>query len=176
MAVQNISYTNKVALNQNAGISDTNKVNASDMNEIKTVVNNNATEISTNTTNIANITGQILWTNPNPTSNFVAQTITLSSSDYDMYEVLFLTNLADQAPRLNSTGKLLKGYGSRLSASFADSANPGANVYSRWITYISDTQIEFATGYVAYGSTARTENTALIVPLYVIGYKTGLFN
>ena len=28
--------------------------------------------------------GTILWTNPNPTSDFSAQSIALSSSDYDM--------------------------------------------------------------------------------------------
>ena len=34
-----ITYNDKVALNTNSGIADINKVNASDMNEIKSVVN-----------------------------------------------------------------------------------------------------------------------------------------
>lgn len=42
--MQSISYTNKTALNQNSSISDVNKCNASDLNQIKTVVNANATE------------------------------------------------------------------------------------------------------------------------------------
>ena len=42
MAIQTITYSNKTALNSNSGVADTNKVNAADMNEIKTVVNNNA--------------------------------------------------------------------------------------------------------------------------------------
>lgn len=42
--MQTIGYTNKSALNQNAGIADINKCNASDMNEIKSVVNTNASE------------------------------------------------------------------------------------------------------------------------------------
>lgn len=42
--MQSISYTNKSALNQNSGIADINKCNATDMNEIKNVVNANATE------------------------------------------------------------------------------------------------------------------------------------
>lgn len=37
-----ITYTDKVAVNQNASIPDINKVNASDMNEIKRVVNDNS--------------------------------------------------------------------------------------------------------------------------------------
>jgi hypothetical protein len=42
--MQSISYTNKTALNINSGISDVNKCNASDLNNIKSVVNANATE------------------------------------------------------------------------------------------------------------------------------------
>lgn len=40
-----ITYTDKTALNINGDIADTNKVNASDMNEIKSVVNENYTEL-----------------------------------------------------------------------------------------------------------------------------------
>lgn len=42
--MQVIGYTNKSALNQNSSIADINKCNATDMNEIKTVVNANASE------------------------------------------------------------------------------------------------------------------------------------
>ena len=34
-----ITYTNKVALNENQEVADINKVNASDLNEIKSVIN-----------------------------------------------------------------------------------------------------------------------------------------
>lgn len=55
MAVQTITYEDKQYLNQNANIPATNKVQDTDMNEIKSVVNNNATETSNNTTNIGNL-------------------------------------------------------------------------------------------------------------------------
>ena len=42
--MQVISYTDKSALNINGGIADVNKCNAADMNEIKSVVNDNASE------------------------------------------------------------------------------------------------------------------------------------
>lgn len=42
--MQTISYTNKTALNINSDISDVNKCNASDLNQIKSVVNANASE------------------------------------------------------------------------------------------------------------------------------------
>ena len=45
MAVKKITYGDKSYLNQNADIPATNKVQDTDMNEIKTVVNNNALEV-----------------------------------------------------------------------------------------------------------------------------------
>lgn len=45
MAVQTITYEDKQYLNQNVDIPATNKVQDIDMNEIKTVVNNNALEV-----------------------------------------------------------------------------------------------------------------------------------
>lgn len=59
MAVQTITYGDKQYLNQNADIPATNKVQDTDMNEIKSVVNNNANETSNNTTNIDNIVNSL---------------------------------------------------------------------------------------------------------------------
>lgn len=50
MVVQKITYDDKSYLNQNPSIADVNKVNDTDMNEIKSVVNNNATILQGNTT------------------------------------------------------------------------------------------------------------------------------
>ena len=44
-----ITYQDKSAVNTNSGVADVNKVNASDMNEIKTVVNGNYTELAPTT-------------------------------------------------------------------------------------------------------------------------------
>ena len=51
-----LTYANKVALNENAEISDINKVTDSDMNEIKAVVNNNDDDMITISTNLINAT------------------------------------------------------------------------------------------------------------------------
>ena len=51
-----LTYVNKVALNENAEISDINKVTDSDMNEIKAVVNNNDDDMITISTNLINAT------------------------------------------------------------------------------------------------------------------------
>lgn len=50
MAVQTITYNNKVTLNENTSVADVNKCKAGDMNEIKAVVNNNAGVLSNTTT------------------------------------------------------------------------------------------------------------------------------
>lgn len=47
MAIQTITYTDKVDLNTDSSIAAINKVVAADMNEIKNVVNHNANEIPT---------------------------------------------------------------------------------------------------------------------------------
>ena len=67
--MQSISYTNKTALNVNSSISDVNKCNAGDLNQIKTVVNANATECgdasSLNTTSKTSLVSAINEVNTN---------------------------------------------------------------------------------------------------------------
>lgn len=53
--VTTITYDNKVAINENPNIPDVNKVKDDDMNEIKSVVNNNAAELSNLETSVTNL-------------------------------------------------------------------------------------------------------------------------
>ena len=64
MAVQNITYDDKTALNSNNDIPNINKVTDNDMNEIKSVVNNNATELT-------NLPGTIIENGSNANGNYV---------------------------------------------------------------------------------------------------------
>lgn len=65
MAIQNITYGDKTDLNTTS-VANINKVSASDLNEIKSVVNNNGTEVS----NLQNYsTNEVVigkWTNDKP--------------------------------------------------------------------------------------------------------------
>ena len=63
-----ITYENKVALNVNSDIADINKVTASDLNEIKNVVNTN----DDNTTNNSNAIGNLSSLNTTNKSNLVS--------------------------------------------------------------------------------------------------------
>lgn len=53
MAITKITYSNKVNINSNSGVADINKINDSDMNQIKTVVNTNADNLG----DVANLVG-----------------------------------------------------------------------------------------------------------------------
>lgn len=167
MAVQTITYEDKQYLNQNADIPATNKVQDTDMNEIKEVVNNNAAETSSNTTNISNITGQILWTNPNPSSAISSDTtITLSSDDYDILKVFYKQSLNNNAMY---TQEWVKTFNTRIGIESTD------GVAYRTLTRVSDTNITISKTFT---TSAYPESTTAnwCIPIYIIGYKTGLFS
>ena len=110
--------------------------------------------------------GKILWTNSSPNSNFEEQTITLSSADYDFYEIYCTYNSTTASQYANGfrtiKGKGLiiseNGYGTDLSI-------------RRKIDYTDATHLLISP---AYGG-VNIDN-GYLVPIYVIGYKTGVFD
>lgn len=80
MAVQTITYGDKQYLNQNADIPATNKVQDTDMNEIKSVVNNNANELN-------NLMPTTLYENANGTTSNI--TLNDDISNYSYYEIIY---------------------------------------------------------------------------------------
>lgn len=117
--------------------------------------------------------GTILWTNPNPTADFASQNITLSSDDYDVYEIIYSSETSGGGfGSFYNMTKSIKGYGTVLQA-----INPTGSVTpnrARVVNYVSDTKLSFSVGYTGVGYPLGTDNSKCI-PLYVIGYKTGLF-
>lgn len=108
----------------------------------------------------------ILWTNPNPTSIFEEQTITLSSGDYDFYEV-YCTYNATTASQYANGFRTIKGKGLIISE---NGYGTGLSI-RRKVDYTDATHLLIAS---AYGG-ANIDNGYLI-PIYVIGYKTNTFN
>lgn len=99
MAIQTITFENKQYLNQNADIPAINKVQDTDMNEIKAVVNNNANNIgdltnleTSDTSSLVNAINSnlpvILYDNSTGTDS---STITLNdvASNYSMIKIYF---------------------------------------------------------------------------------------
>ena len=138
-------------------------INAENLNQIQ---ENAEKEINEN---IINLGGKILWTNPDPNVPFDTQTITLSSDDYDCYEVLYKTS--NTSNNCVNTGKIPKGTGTSLVNISGLSSSP---IRTRTINYISDTSIEVRPLYIGASSTSDTDNRYCI-PYMIIGYKTGLF-
>ena len=167
MAVQTISYADKSAINTNPDIVDTNKVNATDMNEIKSVVNNNANELS-------NSQGTILWTNQNPTNDFSSQTITLSSSDYDYIDIIY-NNSKDR-----NTYESTRVYKSYAKSEIGGTFNYNGKVYAgtRPIEIKENgLKIYFEPGYgSSLANYSFGAHNDWYIPIKIIGYKTGVLS
>ena len=125
-------------------------------------LNNNFQELSDSSK------GNILWTNLSVTNTFNSQTIDLSSSNYNFYEIIYASNITTGALYFN-TGKIPKGKGTRISVSAGSTTN-GPYIYFRTVNYTNDTQLSFTDASVTYSSTMTTNNDQ-IIPAYVIGYK-----
>ena len=151
-----IEYNDKVDLNTTQ-VAEINKVSASNLNEIKGVVNNNSVILQ-------NTLGKKLWENQNPTASFPSQTITLSESlaNYSCYEIIFKQSNTNE--RYLSTGKIPVGHGTILS--YVTSTNS----YRATGTTVSGNTIAFENAYVG-----STSNNVIAIPIYVIGYKSGVY-
>lgn len=122
--------------------------------------------INENNAAINNIKGKILWTNSNPTNDFASQNILLSSSDYDVLEVFYRSDISGG---VGFSAKCLKGYGTQC----VFNSNISTNMWVRRITRNSDTSFS-ATNCVKVNDNSTSNSQC--VPLYIVGYKTGLFS
>ncbi len=121
-------------------------------------------EINNVNDNIEDLQGTIIWSNPHPSDSFSEQTITLNGSldNFDMYEILFKQSISTQ--RIMTTGKIPVGNGTILNW------NANAFYFRPTTTTVSGNTITFEDG--KSGSVVANDYT---IPLYVIGYNTGLF-
>lgn len=114
--------------------------------------------------------GTLLWTNPSPTSATNNDTITLSSDDYDMLEIIYsMTNDTDML----MSSKTLKGCDCVLNGGVY--GGNGKAVYFRTISRTDDTHYNTNECNGVGKSSDFTQN-AYLIPRYIIGYKTNLFN
>ena len=128
-------------------------VTANNLNEMQNILGRNF-----------QLKGKLLWTNPNPIATFPQQDITLSSSDYDMLEIFY------KSSGRNSycfSQKTLKGL-STVITNVSPTQSP--YVQRRYVDYINDTKYNVKSVEGAYGG-----DNINLVPIYVVGYKTGLF-
>lgn len=116
--------------------------------------------------NIAtNLGGTVLWENEDASVAFESQSITLSSDDYDFYEVYGAYNYTSYM--YANCFKSYKGKGVILSI-HGYSTNVSAR---RKLDYVDDTHLLVSDGY---GDS--TKNDIYAIPLIIVGYKTGTFD
>ena len=116
--------------------------------------------------------GTILWTNSSPTTEMPQNTLlTLNNGDYDIYEIIFFPY--GGSSQLLSSYKSVKGIGVQLSSGGYPSQ--GISAWSRGVDYINETTLRLQDCFGLSKDSDFTDNTKCI-PLYVIGYKLGLFN
>lgn len=163
MAIQTITYQNKQYLDENSGIADINKVKDTDMNEIKSVVNNNATETSNNTTAVNNLTPIVLYNNENNTSLNV--TLSDNSANYSYLEFYFTDTARTGFTKVtNPNGQ---NFSVGLVAPFNSEIQLKSASYSISGTSVTNTRLKAAT--------LKTTGTDLwetnIYIIKVVGYK-----
>ena len=108
----------------------------------------------------------ILWTNPDPTSEFAGQTITLNDdlSNYSYYEIIYKSSSA--GINTSSTGKVKVGYLTALSYL-------NQYIWKREVSSAYGKNIIFldCIYYTNYGNYTTTVANTVLIPLEVIGYK-----
>lgn len=111
---------------------------------------------------------KVLWTNPDPTSAFVAQPITLPNNDYDYFLIRY--GFFASATTGVSTVMAKVGEEAILNCYAATSGESGSMYfYKRSATISSRTSITFGNAILGY-STVSTSNSGCI-PREIIGIK-----
>ena len=185
-----ITYADKVAINENPNVNAINKIRDEDMNEIKAVVNENETTLSTLSSNVGDIT-QLTTTNKTSVVNAINElnnevvlfsndsgstsaSLSDSVSNYTYIEILFKETGNN---KIYSSGKLLtnsSGFKTTLFYSeFPTSAS--GNIYLFGTEFeINGTSIGVSSGKYGYSIVNGSNNVNYenrIRILRVIGYK-----
>ena len=112
--------------------------------------------------------GTILWTNPSPTSDFAAQDVNVNISSYDCIKIIY--NYSVGSPFELNTGEIPSSSAGTVLSMLYNSS--GINFFTSRIVNFASNKLTFENAIDSNGNSTNNR----LVPLYVIGYKTGLFN
>ena len=120
---------------------------------------------------ITELTPVVLWENKGEYTDATAvTTVTLASGDYLFYEVISTYAYGNSALAFSS-GKIPKGSGTYTGYNYpTGTASNGVCSAQKRIDYVSATQLRFQPTTYGY-TTKAAENSNLVCPKYVIGYK-----
>lgn len=126
----------------------------------------NGIEIANGVISVSNI--KELWANPNPTSNFSSQTVTLNSSDYDFLIIIWNEHFSDA--EYDNGVIVKKGKNIALNSIVASGYSPYIYLQNRYVIRNSDISYTFKDCLEATPS-GRSTNNARIIPRYIYGLK-----
>lgn len=117
----------------------------------------------------------LLWTNPNPTSAFAAQTLSVDTSDYSFIAVEFRThiNVDNYLVSIMRTGTK-SGFGVMVMGGFFNpSTQANANGYTREVDLTSSSSIGISGSFYASAATSwkSTASTNEMIPTNIWGIK-----
>ena len=107
-----------------------------------------------------------LWENLDPTSNFAAQNVTLSSGDYDL--LLLVCRLSTT---YNGTTSNISPKGMGGKWDLASRASNGTVTWIRFTAYVDDTTIAIHDAYSAVSSQTPVVDNSLLIPYVIYGIK-----
>ena len=113
--------------------------------------------------------GVVLWENPDTTVEFIAQTINLSSSNYDYVEISFARRIIDDVGNKIRIEKAEKNTSGHTESEYLTTGS-SVNIASRLFN-ISDNTISFEDNLLQQTGSSRAINNNYNVPIKVIGYK-----
>lgn len=111
--------------------------------------------------------GTLLWTNPSPENSFAAQDLDILNFDqYDIFEII------------TTECQIFKFYGNVLGMQNTYMSYTSSNfyVYSRELTIGPGSLLVNDCNYYELTHNRNSIDNDILVPMYVIGYKTNLFN
>ncbi len=119
------------------------------------------------------IKGKILWSNSNPNDSFENQNVTLDGSDYDLLEFFYYDFVSTKSV---CSQRVPKGNNAQLFALF--DFNDFSYAGYRKVTRVSDTDFNIGNAITCIFDTQlkRQKNNQWLIPLYIVGYKTNLFD
>ena len=116
---------------------------------------------------------KLLWSNPNPTSAFAAQNITLASDEYDFLLFMYKYGASDTDPYINSE-IVKKGSGIIFSKAVTASSESYTIVRQRTAKYVDNKTYNILACYTQYSNAARTTTNGYLIPIAVYGFKKSI--
>ena len=107
------------------------------------------------------IDGIVLWENPNIDVEFIPQEVTLNSSDYNSYKIIFKTATTDDIAVIVEG---VKGLG--VCMMYINPAEDEYRIGARRVFYRDDTHMFFENAHYK-----NTINNIACIPVKIIGYK-----